>query len=69
MTTILWRIAIDVCTPNELEALTMHIINDHSERHIALALGISRSSVRDRIANATRKIAADPRTTQIKDAA
>lgn len=42
-------------TPAEHEAWTLHT-RGLSQRAIALALGISRSSVRARLENATRKL-------------
>ena len=49
------QIATEVCTPNELAAL--HLVDQGmSQWRIAMALGISRRSVRDRIDNAHRKI-------------
>lgn len=48
-------IARTVCTPKELEAFHL-ATKGMSERAIALALDISRSSVRARLENAHRKI-------------
>ena len=45
-----------VCTPNELAAY-IPATRGVSQRTIALNLGISRASVRDRLENARRKIA------------
>jgi DNA-binding CsgD family transcriptional regulator len=49
------EIAKQVCTPRELEALTL-AERGMSERAIAHALDISRSSVRARLENAHRKL-------------
>jgi len=53
------RIAIEVCTPAELDALALHIAG-LSERAISIRLNISRRTVRDRLDNATRKISNHP---------
>jgi len=53
------RIAVEVCTPAELDALALHIAG-YPERTIAVRLDISRRSVRDRLDNATRKISNHP---------
>lgn len=53
------RIAKEVCTPAELEALA-YFIAGVPTRRIALALGISRRAVRDRLANADRKVTNHP---------
>jgi DNA-binding CsgD family transcriptional regulator len=49
------ELALQVCTPLELDALALHTAGC-SQWQIALALGISRRSVRDRLDNAHRKI-------------
>jgi DNA-binding CsgD family transcriptional regulator len=53
------RIAQQVCTPAELEALAYYIAGVPTHR-IALALGISRRAVRDRLSNADRKVTNHP---------
>lgn len=53
-----WKTAQTVCTSKELEALDYHYRRNMSYRSIALALDISHATVRDRIKNAQRKIAA-----------
>ena len=53
------RVASEVCTDRELEAFVYHA-EGRSDRDIALTLGISRWAVRDRLANATRKILHHP---------
>lgn len=58
------QLAVTILTPSELEAWTLHD-RGLSQRTIALALDISRSAVRARLENATRKISAARR----KDAA
>jgi len=55
MTDTYWRIAADVCTDAELQALTLRA-RGLGTRRIALALRIARSSVRERLDNADRKI-------------
>lgn len=53
-----WEVASrpGVCTPKELEALDLRRRRGFSEREVALTLGVSRTSIRDRIENADRKI-------------
>lgn len=53
------RIAQEVCTPAELEALAYFIAGVPVTR-IALALDISRGAVRDRLDRADRKITRHP---------
>jgi DNA-binding CsgD family transcriptional regulator len=57
----LWQTAERVCTPKELEALELHHRRGLSYSQIALTLHIHPGSVRDRIKNAHRKIAAATR--------
>ncbi len=52
-------IAEEVCTDKEREALAYHFAGV-SIRRIAVTLGISRSTVRSRLENATRKIVNHP---------
>jgi len=52
-------IATQVCTPAELDALALHIAG-YSDRQIARTLSITRSTVRYRLDNATRKISDHP---------
>lgn len=49
-------LAEQVCTAAELDAWRL-VQRGMSQRAIALALGISRSSVRDRVESAARKVA------------
>lgn len=56
MTDVYWTTARIVCTPAELAALELRDRYEHSDRRIAMILGISRSAVRDRLFNADRKI-------------
>lgn len=51
----LLQLAATVCTPNELDAFTLHH-RGLSERTIAVHLNLSRSAVRSRLENARRKI-------------
>lgn len=60
-----WQTAGRVCTDKELQAITLRDRHGFGTRLIAQALGISRGSVRERLANADRKIDAALR----KDAA
>ena len=50
-----FELARRVCTAKELDALALYAA-EYGYRSIAEALGISRSSARDRIQNASRKI-------------
>ena len=52
-------IAQAVCTDAELDTLALHLAG-YTERTISLRLNISRRSVRNRLDNATRKIANHP---------
>lgn len=51
-----WNVARQVCTPKELAALELREFG-YGTRLIALTLGISRASTRERLENADRKIA------------
>jgi DNA-binding CsgD family transcriptional regulator len=61
------RIAEQVCTEKELEALAYHLAGHHTAL-IALELGISRRAVTARIENAIRKIANHPDAQQRRPA-
>jgi DNA-binding CsgD family transcriptional regulator len=50
-----WHAAETVCTPKEIQALEL-VRAGMGELRAALTLNISRRSLRDRIANADRKI-------------
>jgi DNA-binding CsgD family transcriptional regulator len=53
-----WReLATRVCTEKELEALKLKVAG-YGERRIAVVLNISRTTVRDRLRNAERKLLA-----------
>lgn len=45
-----------VCTPKEVEALRLKAAG-YGTRRMAIALGISRAAVRERLASAARKVA------------
>lgn len=51
-----WNTAYAVCTPAELQALTLRDQHNMRPHGISLAIGISRRAVRDRLDNADRKI-------------
>lgn len=51
-----WQIAADVCTPKQLAALELHIRHGYGYRLVALHLGISVETARDRIQRALQKI-------------
>lgn len=51
----LWTIAQRVCTSGELAAWRLEQAGQ-SQRAIAVALGVSRTTIRDRLENAARKI-------------
>lgn len=51
-----WQTAAEVCTDKELRALVLRDRFNLGTRQIALNLDISRSSVRERLDNADRKI-------------
>lgn len=51
-----WKIAYHVCTAKELAALELRERHGYGSRITALALGISRATVRERLENADRKI-------------
>jgi len=53
-----WTLAAKVCTAKELEALELRDRNGLGQRMIALSLGVARSTVRERLDNADRKIQA-----------
>lgn len=58
MTDAYWHTAANVCTDAELEALTLRDKRHLGTRDIARILGLARSTIRDRLENADRKIAA-----------
>ena len=51
-----WAIAATVCTEGELQALKLRDDKHMGTRAITLVLGLSRSTIRDRLASADRKI-------------
>lgn len=51
-----WKTAGEVCTEKELETLRLSRRHGMSLRSISLALDVSVSTVRQRLANADRKI-------------
>lgn len=51
-----WKTAQTVCTKKQLAALTLRDNLNLSDRQIADALGVSRSTVRDHLDAADRKI-------------
>lgn len=53
----LWEIAKECLTVKQYEVLFLHTGRGMSQRQIALAIGISRQAVADRIWNAHRKLA------------
>lgn len=59
-----WPVAARVCTAKELEALELRDLHGLGQRVIALSLGLSRSTIRERLDNADRKI-----QTALKEAA
>ena len=50
------RVAEEVCTTLELDALVLHIDHGMGYERVGLVLGISRSAARDRIRNGARKM-------------
>jgi DNA-directed RNA polymerase specialized sigma24 family protein len=53
-----WRLARQAMTTSQYEVFVMHCRDGLSQRAIALALGISRQAVRDRLATGARRMAA-----------
>ena len=53
-----WATATRVCTPRELAALQLRDRHGYTTARIAMTLAVSRRSIRDRLDNADRKIAA-----------
>jgi predicted DNA-binding protein (UPF0251 family) len=51
-----WTVAESVCTPDQLAVLRLRDQKAMGTRQIALALGLSRTAVRDRLDAADRKI-------------
>jgi len=51
-----WRIAREVCTPKQLEVLELRDKHGFGKRLIAMNLGLSTTTVRDRLDAADRKI-------------